>query len=350
MPRNNRFVTQSSTFLCQGWRGNCDLQYLLYSSDGDEVDVSDITRVTNYVVSYSCKGNETEIQEKGGLKGIIMASQVEHGDDRDLKKLARRILNEASKSCVISTQEAACQLACPELYSCSEKIQVESLSGEQRLGTEQQARASLLVRYARRDGNLAKMSLYDFFDHCYNKPSDLAKKNAKVRIPLFAGGRCEPVYPATEAYARSVLLLYHPWHGTFIIDTKSKSFLPLFNQWIRKRALCPKTVHLGFERAKRLKFAKEPTTKTADIDYDAKAVQPDEETKVLVDLVSTIFASEDNAAGEMSNLDFGRSFQWSKPCVEVGMAIFNPHGDDKPDFAKFTKFRNTTVQHLEMPS
>jgi len=65
-----------------------------------------------------------------------------------------------------------------------------------------------------------------------------------------------------------------------------------------------------------LKFAKEPTTKTADIDYDTTAVQPDEETKVLVDLVSTIFASEDNSADEMTNLDFGKAFQWSKPCVE----------------------------------
>ena len=59
----------------------------------------------------------------------------------------------------------------------------------------------------------------------------------------------------------------------------------MFNQWIRNRSLCPKTVRLGFERAKRLKFAIEPTTKTADIDYDTTAVQPDKETKVLVDLI-----------------------------------------------------------------
>jgi hypothetical protein len=88
MPRNNQRVVQASSFLCQGWHGNCDIQYLLYSSESDEIDVSDITRVTIYVVSYLCKGNKTEIQEKAGLKSIIMAAQVEHGNDRDLKKLA----------------------------------------------------------------------------------------------------------------------------------------------------------------------------------------------------------------------------------------------------------------------
>jgi hypothetical protein len=71
MPRNNQRAVQASSFLFQGWRGNCDIQYLLYSSEPDEIDVSDITRVTNYVVSYSCKGNKTEIQEKAGLKSIV---------------------------------------------------------------------------------------------------------------------------------------------------------------------------------------------------------------------------------------------------------------------------------------
>jgi hypothetical protein len=35
-----------------------------------------------------------------------MAVQVEHGNDRDVKKLAQRLLNEASKTQVISKQEA----------------------------------------------------------------------------------------------------------------------------------------------------------------------------------------------------------------------------------------------------
>jgi hypothetical protein len=162
MPRNNWRVVQASSFLCQGWRGNCDIQYLLYSSESDEIDVSDIIRVTNYVGSYSWKGNKTEIQEKGGLKSIIMAAQVEHGDDRDVKKLAQRLLTEASKTRVISKQEATCQLAGLELYICSEKVQIESLAGEHWLGTAKQAQNSLLVKHAKQEESLHDMNLYVF--------------------------------------------------------------------------------------------------------------------------------------------------------------------------------------------
>jgi hypothetical protein len=315
MPRNNHRVVQASSFMCQGWRGNCDIQYLLYSSDTDDIDVSDITRVTNYVVSYSCKGNETEIQEKAGLKSIILAAQTEHGDARDVKKLARRLLNEASKTRVISKQEATCQLASLELYNCSEKIQIESLAGEQRLGTSKQAQNSLLVKYANRDESLHKLTLYEFFDDLYNKTSD--KTDTKRKIPMFTGARCEPVYPVTDAYARGVLLIYYPWHGRFMDDSKSENFIQIFKTWITDKLRCPSVVRLGYERAKRLKFSKEPTCKTADIEYEAMVVQPDEETQDLVDLVSTIFAKDDPASGTGSPLDFGRDHNWSQPCIDV---------------------------------
>jgi hypothetical protein len=166
---------------------------LLYSSESDEIDVSDITRVTNYVVSYSCKGNEIEIQEKAGLKSIVMAAQVEHGNDRDVKKLARRLLNEASKTRVISKQEATWQLAGLELYNCSKKVHIESLAGEQRLGTAKQAQNFLLVKYAKQEESLVHdMNLYDFFDHYYNQSGVETDTNNKKRIPMFTRARCEP--------------------------------------------------------------------------------------------------------------------------------------------------------------
>jgi hypothetical protein len=131
MPRNHKWIVQASSFLCQGWRGNCDIQYLIYSSDGNGIDVSEISRVTNYVVGYSCKGNETEIQEKKGAKAIILAAQDENGDSRDVTRLARQLLNEASKTQIISKQEATCQLARLDLYTRSEIVVTESLAGEQ---------------------------------------------------------------------------------------------------------------------------------------------------------------------------------------------------------------------------
>jgi hypothetical protein len=37
LPRNDTRVVQGSAYLFQGWRGNCDIRYLIYSSDGDKV-------------------------------------------------------------------------------------------------------------------------------------------------------------------------------------------------------------------------------------------------------------------------------------------------------------------------
>jgi hypothetical protein len=71
---------------------------------------------------------------------------------------------------------------------------------------------------------------------------------------MFTGARCEPVYPVTNAYAGGVLLIYCPWTGRFIDDSKLEEFIH-----------CPKEVRLGYEGAMRSKFSKEPTSKTGDI-------------------------------------------------------------------------------------
>jgi hypothetical protein len=109
-----------------------------------------------------------------------------------------------------------------DLYTCSEHVKMESLAGEHRLGSESQAKTSLLVKYAKRDKTLRKMNLIEYFDHYHNKSSHYAKNVVKTKIPLFTGARCEPVYPVTESYARGVLLIYHPWHGHLSSDNDSK--------------------------------------------------------------------------------------------------------------------------------
>ena len=66
MPRNHPRVNQTSSLMLQSWRGNCDVQLLIYDSNPKTPDISEIARVTDYVVAYSCKGNATlkeEIQQ-----------------------------------------------------------------------------------------------------------------------------------------------------------------------------------------------------------------------------------------------------------------------------------------------
>ena len=37
---------------------------MIYKCKPDNVDPKDVSRVTNYIVSYACKGSETVVEEK----------------------------------------------------------------------------------------------------------------------------------------------------------------------------------------------------------------------------------------------------------------------------------------------
>ena len=63
LKRNHNRIVQSSTHMLQAWRGNCDIQILIYDSDPDTPNPADIARVTDYVVAYSSEGNKTLKEE-----------------------------------------------------------------------------------------------------------------------------------------------------------------------------------------------------------------------------------------------------------------------------------------------
>ena len=71
LPRNYKRVNQSSLLLLQSWRGNCDIQLLIYNSDPEHPSISEIARVTNYVVGYACKGNSTLKEEREQCRKMI---------------------------------------------------------------------------------------------------------------------------------------------------------------------------------------------------------------------------------------------------------------------------------------
>lgn len=72
MPRNHKRINQTSMDLLQSWRGNCDVQLLVYNCDPKNPDVGEIARVTDYVVAYSCKGNCTYKEEREHSKSLII--------------------------------------------------------------------------------------------------------------------------------------------------------------------------------------------------------------------------------------------------------------------------------------
>ena len=73
MPRNHKWMNQTSTDLLQSWRGNCDVQILIYNCDPKKPDIAELARVTDYVVAYSCKGNCTLREEREQNKKLVLA-------------------------------------------------------------------------------------------------------------------------------------------------------------------------------------------------------------------------------------------------------------------------------------
>ena len=71
MPRNHPRVTQTSIDMLKSWRANCDIQMLLYDSPPESPDMQEISRVTDYVVGYTCKGGKTVKEEKDQMEHLI---------------------------------------------------------------------------------------------------------------------------------------------------------------------------------------------------------------------------------------------------------------------------------------
>jgi hypothetical protein len=252
------------------------------------------------------------------MKSIVHNFQDEDGDERDVKRLARRLLNESTKNRVVSKQEALCQLSGLKLYSCSEFFEYVSLSGNTNLGGDQSGKTTFLSKYAKRPQELHHLSLNQYFHFLRNPEHSSSKKIFK--IPIYSGAKCEAVYPATNEYARGVMMIHCPWNKKFDLTKDDPLLLQRFQSFIDDRSLCPKSVFIAFEYARLQSQKKEQAAPTEEEDYNNFTLRPDKETGDLVDLASTIFdAYADESELTDYNYDYGKDFDWSTPSVEVSL-------------------------------
>ena len=71
LQRNSKRMNQSSFTALRSWRANCDVQLIIYDSDPEYPNLDEIAKISDYVVSYTCKGNIRKQTEKGMMKEII---------------------------------------------------------------------------------------------------------------------------------------------------------------------------------------------------------------------------------------------------------------------------------------
>jgi hypothetical protein len=304
MPRNHRRINQTSTKLLQAWRGNCDVQILIYESHPDDFDPCEVSKVTDYVVAYSCKGGTSYREETEMNKHIILKAEEVTGDSQDLKSLCRHLANKASSSRLVSKAEASVLLGGLDLVVCSDLIDSVSISNNVRISHEGSQNKNFLWQYAHRNNDLERCSLHDFYSIFRS-----CQHGKKPYIPHYIGVKGQPTYPVSEAYARQVLTIYKPWR----VYPTSDNWKVDFEQFIRSPE-CPMSAKLTYKRVLQrffdgTKFA-ETTAKSQPAGDANEVSQGDQEILALAGLSLS--------DGSLQNLDFhsikrGRGMNFARP-------------------------------------
>ena len=307
LPRNHRRITQSSMLMCQSWRANCDIQILLYDSDPDNPDPADVARATDYIVAYACKGVETLQEEKRQMISLIMNSSDTFGDKTDVQRVAKQLLNQTIGEKMISKQEAMVLAGQLKLIDCSETLSTISISGYYKL-EENKPSGTFLKTYSTRNIDFSKLSLHQYFHTIKNETTKPFHDNCKF-IPHYVGAHSIPVYPPTQGYAKSIILVHTPWRKKF---EDSVDFVQDFEELVEANHL-PQFVLIPFLRMK-ARYDKKMLS-CEPINNNDELLQPvftDNLPEDLQEIVKFANSLPDNSKMELNdNFDYGIDYDWS---------------------------------------
>ena len=329
LPRNHPRITQTSMVLSQSWRANCDIQILIYDSDPQNPDASDVARATDYIVAYACKGIETIQEEKQQMISLVLQSKETLASKADVQQLARKLLNKTISGKMVSKQEAMVLVGQLDLVDCSESVSTVSISGHYKL--DYKKNSTFLSQYANRPAAYNHMSLHQYFGIVKNKSKK--RVQAKTIIPHYVGASCYPVYPPTPSYARSIIMLHSPWQTNF---PSNQDFLTRFNMMVAQGQL-PSFVLIPLLRVKarhesRIKFSEPINTTDDPITPFLSPLSSTDLQEVI--MLSNMLPSVDNAEDDaFQDLDLGLDYDWSQ------------QHSLKCDVTKATNFLSHAIEH-----
>ena len=126
--RNTLRGTQASIYNLQGWVGNQDISFILFESDDYmRPNIDELIAVTEYVVSYTCKGNESYRIQRQHTIDFIKDYDADTFDSSS-QTVLHKILNKNAKDRIISKHEVMVDLCELDLWVCSEQIEKISIS------------------------------------------------------------------------------------------------------------------------------------------------------------------------------------------------------------------------------
>lgn len=303
MPRNHSRLNQTSKDILQSWRGNCDIQILIYESDPDHPNVKEISRVTDYVVSYNTKGNSTWLEEIATSKDIIMNTEPFTEDKMDLQAVCKKIMNKAATRRLISKQEASVLLVDLPLTKCSEHIDTVSISQSKKLSitlstsSPTTSTSKFISQYAKRDPQYHNLSLHQYY--LLRKPNS---------IPHYVGVNGHPCFPVSQAYARHVLICYKPW----INYPNQTTWRQDFHLFINSDA-CPTSARLTYDRVMQRHYEKTTFVdiKATSVDHSGNEISEEDRIALLLSGIG-VQDSKEFDTDVFNQIERGEDFEWDK--------------------------------------
>jgi hypothetical protein len=263
----------------------------------------DIAKVTNYIVSYACKGVEGYQEEKEQMSSLILSSQNGEGTSNEIHKIARKILNKIVGDKFISKQEAIVQILELNLFECSEHIETISLSRYHKLSTTNSSQQSFLKEYPKREYMFRHLSLFQYF---------LEKKNKllyeKKTIPHFTGTSLKMKIPISKEYAKNMLLIHKPWFGNFN-NTISNNYIQQFMDFLNSKD-CPIALRLSYSRMI-LNSTTEKNNKPISRHETNLSGDNSGDTQEAIDLFASLPAKDNEIDDDDEFLDFGITKDWT---------------------------------------
>ena len=330
LKRTERRMKQTSKIMLQSWRANVDVQVIIYGCHPLKIDVSDIFRVSSYVVSYQMKGSASYASEQKMITDLIKHTEMEYigPDNYDTCKVAKMILNKLGTQRVISKAEAAIECTTMDLVQSTETFDKLSISAYQKLFAPNRKRPSdenLVQMYSKRK-NQPHLSLAQYWEHIKT-----GKKKTKVGTLLMQASKSKdlylhvtgmdgrPVYPPSKSYARCTLIVNKPWSNINKLDFEKDHAVCPINEFLIfiRSVICPIFVRGRYENAKdiyRKQYgAIECTTENEpEIDPLGKDISVETE-ELLIAMRSSKFKVHEL----VTKIDFGLDYAWDEESIDV---------------------------------
>jgi hypothetical protein len=229
------------------------------------------------------------------------------GDENDLIRLARKMLNRTTSDRVISKQECVVESTDIPLTLCSDMIQTISISGSSRIHAEKPVgKKSLMDAYMTRPVTDEGKSFSQFV-HDENKHVE-----PKIFVPHYVGMNNSPTYPVSPTYARSTLIIHIPWRNGYYHRLNDSACVSEFHDFM-KRCQFPTTVKLNYLQAKN-RYEQSITAKENQNNADDGSEVDEDDQFLLTHLanLNATTANKSNHGIESDCFHRGLDYDWSQ--------------------------------------